>query len=697
MKIPNAFLVAIALSMVIGTGWGALTPVFQYSFPDSYNGTSTTIVDLSAAHNDGVMDSTGGYLSGQVPPGFAGGSLTGASGGHGRTNATNLLLNSAVAQAGGFTIDIWFLWEGTYTDIRKLIDYAGTDNLQTNGGRILFVFNDDIPNQSLAAPITGQKWYHCIAEFDTGGNEIVNGSITGTARLWIDDLSGAGLQLIASREMTKTNYGDGLNRPIGINRWAGGGGDWNQGRIFNPSVYLGVTDSAAMDPRPMDHQVLVTGNTLNWTYRDLYPVSGYDIYLDPNLPKVTAGDASVRVAENNPGTSFTAAAALLPDTQYYWRVDCREPNAPDPDILHPGIVWTFRTAPETPYVTANPKNQTVPAGSQAVFTVAGENQTQYAWYQSLDAATDTPADDKPVGTNSDTLTVVNVAAENEGYYFCVLSNAAGSATSKTAILAIQTLVARWQFEGDLLDLVGGFNGNPFNEPNYIDGSIAGGKALLLNGVSAVEVPYTNKLNTDSFTVMAWVKPTRTGNYQGIFSSRDLGPSKGYILYINPSDQWSFWTGNGSLVALGSPTVTFDQWSHVAVTFAATGITPDGLISGIKTLYLNGVRAATAEATLLLNTQRGLLIGAGANETVEHDFFVNGQIDDVQYYNYALDAFAIGRMYTDIVSDKPICVVNPTYDISGPDDTPDCKVDLHDLAALAGQWLDCYLLPEGFCL
>ncbi len=699
MKMREEYFMGIVLAVLAVTraGWGQLEPVFRYSFPASYDGSSTSILDLSSAHNDGAMDSMGGYLNGQVPPGFSGGSLTGASGGHGRTNATALLVNSVIEAAGGFTMEVWFQWEGTYTNVRKLIDYAGTENLQTNASRILFVFNSDVPNQSLAHPIVGQKWYHCIAEFDTRGNTVVNGSITGTARLWIDDLSGAGLQLVASREMTKTNFGDGLNRPIGINRWAGGGGDWNQGRIFNPAVYLGVSDSAAMDPRPMDHQILVSSHTLSWKVRDVYEVSGYDIYFDPNESKVAAGDASVRVAENQTETSYTFGSPLSADTQYYWRVDCREPNAPDADIIHQGEVWTFRSSPDTPFLTMDPKNRTVPAGSQAVFTVAGENQTTYTWYKSLDAAIDTPADDKMVGTNSDTLTVDNAALENEGYYFCVLSNAAGSATSKIAILAIQKLAARWPFEENLLEPVGNYNGYSFNEPNFIDGSIAGGKALLLNGVSAVEVPFTDKLNTDSFTVTAWVKPTRTGNYQAVVSSRDNAPWTGYILYITPSDQWSFWTANGTFTALGSPAVTFDQWSHVAITFHATDIASDGVISGVKILYLNGVRAATAEATLLTNSRRTLLIGAGANETAGYDFFLNGQIDEVQYYNYALNAFDIAGMYTDIVSDAPICVTNPLYDFSGPEGTPDCKVNLHDLAALAGQWLECNLLPEKFCL
>jgi hypothetical protein len=59
MKTKEAFftMVMLTILMMVGIGWGQLTPVFRYSFPESYNGSSNAIIDLSAAHNDGVMDS----------------------------------------------------------------------------------------------------------------------------------------------------------------------------------------------------------------------------------------------------------------------------------------------------------------------------------------------------------------------------------------------------------------------------------------------------------------------------------------------------------------------------------------------------------------------------------------------------------------------------------------------------------------
>ena len=38
--------------------------------------------------------------------------------------------------------------------------------------------------------------------------------------------------------------------------------------------------------------------------------------------------------------------------------------------------------------------------------------------------------------------------------------------------------------------------------------------------------------------------------------------------------------------------------------------------------------------------------------------------------------------------NPVCTSPPAGDITGPEDVPDCVVDLYDLAAMASSWLDC---------
>ncbi len=212
----------------------AVTPVFEYSFPSSYDGSSTTVTDLSGAGNDATMDLTGALVDDR-PAGFDSSlmSLTGSNGGHGATTAIDLLDNSLVAAAGGFTMDVWFNWDGNFTDVRKLIDYAGTEHLSTVNSQLRFALSDSA--FTVTFDIQANTWYHAVAVFDSEGNSVDgNGDLAGTMYLYVDDV------LVGSAAGTKSSFGDSLDRSIGINRWAGGGGDWNQGAIFNPAVYLGV-------------------------------------------------------------------------------------------------------------------------------------------------------------------------------------------------------------------------------------------------------------------------------------------------------------------------------------------------------------------------------------------------------------------------------------------------------------------------
>ena len=227
--------------MAVSAAQAALTTVIDYRFPDSYDGSSTTITDLGGAGNHGTMDTTGGYLAGDRPSAFAtGGSITGAAGGHGVTNAIDLLDNTLVETNGGFTMDVWFQWEGTYTDQRKIIDYAGTENLRTQNSKIEFAISNS--GTVLSADIVADQWYHVVGEFDTLGNTIDgNGDIAGEVRLWLDGT------LVDSSAATLTDFGDSLNRGIGINHHPTGS------EYFNPLVSLGVV------PEPATMSLLALG------------------------------------------------------------------------------------------------------------------------------------------------------------------------------------------------------------------------------------------------------------------------------------------------------------------------------------------------------------------------------------------------------------------------------------------------------
>jgi hypothetical protein len=218
------------------------TPVFEYSFPASWNGTGTTILDHSPAGNNGFSDGTLA-LSAAVPTGAAAGtqSIDTSAGGI-LTSATGLLNNSAVAAAGGFIFNCSFMWNGTdstsFGHTQKLIDYAGTESLQlvttTGSASLQMAFGDDTGGETVPVSTTIQPnvWYNVKLTFV---NTSLSGvDVTGTANLFVNG------SLVSSGSATKGTYGDNLNRNIGIGQLGANFGYLVgfKGDIYDPSVSL---------------------------------------------------------------------------------------------------------------------------------------------------------------------------------------------------------------------------------------------------------------------------------------------------------------------------------------------------------------------------------------------------------------------------------------------------------------------------
>jgi len=239
-----------AFAAMIGLGMpGAdAQPVFNYSFPASWNGTGTAITDLSGAGNNGTYDGTLA-LATAVPPGSPGGteSINTSSGGI-LTGASGSLSNSVVAAAGGFTYNLSFDWNGTdsssFGHTEKLIDYAGTESLQlitTAGGTatLEMVFGNDTGSTETVASSTtvaSNSWYNVKMTFNTTGNSLVAGDISGVESLYVNG------SLIGTASATKGTYGDSLDRPIGVGQLGANFGYLVgfKGDIYDPSVSLGV-------------------------------------------------------------------------------------------------------------------------------------------------------------------------------------------------------------------------------------------------------------------------------------------------------------------------------------------------------------------------------------------------------------------------------------------------------------------------
>ena len=84
----------------------------------------------------------------------------------------------------------------------------------------------------------------------------------------------------------------------------------------------------------------------------------------------------------------------------------------------------------------------------------------------------------------------------------------------------------------------------------INSSFAADFSLSFDGTNDyVEVPFATSMNpTGDFTVNVWVKTGASGAWQSAVTSRsasttcgeDTNQTSGYMLYIQPDEEWSFW-------------------------------------------------------------------------------------------------------------------------------------------------------------
>jgi hypothetical protein len=154
-----------------------------------------------------------------------------------------------------------------------------------------------------------------------------------------------------------------------------------------------------------------------------------------------------------------------------------------------------------------------------------------------------------------------------------------------------------------------------------------GLAQVFNGSThKIDVPYSPAFNTNTYTVSCWANVLGgSGTYRSPVTCRDvpgLNLTAGYVLYVEPTNGWSLWQGNGAAWAnvLG-PSITSNTWAHVAGTYDGTNMR----------LFVNGVQYGPIAAPLALNTARPLRIGAGRTESAG-DYWFNGMVDEVRVEN-----------------------------------------------------------------
>lgn len=442
---------------------------------------------------------------------------------------------------------------------------------------------------------------------------------------------------------------------------------------------------------------------LSWDAPDdpnVAQVLGYDVYLGMDETDVLNGEPSALVSAGQTTMTYDPVPDLSHDTTYFWRVETTvRLNDPNQTVtVDAGKVWHFSTLSSFPVITQQPADTIVEQMQTAVFTTAADSVSQisYQWYKSGDRANDTPDDDAIVaGAFSATLTLSSVTTDDEGYYYCRLSNPSVT-NSEAAALAVQRELAHWTMDQShydqanelYLDSASDYHAainTPGSVPAFDQGAAiptADGAVLFdpnTAGVASLLNPseYSNQL-----TLSAWVK----------WDGTPLGEFGNIILQKGPDYATAMWTwkvrqndtnfagsrfyNNFGLSAQTGNLIEANAWTHVCATW-------DGSAARV---YINGELAATDTSGALGTDSLGDLQITGSDN-------FPGVLDEVRVFNAAFDLTAIASELYSPVSGKSVCVdpddpVLATYDVND-----DCIVDLSDFAMMASHWMDCFAVPD----
>jgi len=233
---------------------------------------------------------------------------------------------------------------------------------------------------------------------------------------------------------------------VGIETWQyehdGGeglmAGMWSTGqprKEFGPHNLLSRVEVTHVDP-PNGAINVPTDQVLSWT-----PPFGM---IDPEF-RVYVWEQG---ASQGAGVE-TAETTLDPDlalgTAYWWQVDVKDPNEGGNPIWLPGKKWAFATESSDIFITSQPSDQMVDAGSEVTLAVVVESALtpfSYQWKK----------DGSDIGGAQDaTLVIANFAKADNGTYTCEITNGEATVETTGALVVAKEVLAYWPLDADLDD------------------------------------------------------------------------------------------------------------------------------------------------------------------------------------------------------------------------------------------------------
>lgn len=228
----------------------------------------------------------------------------------------------------------------------------------------------------------------------------------------------------------------------------------------DPGVFSATNRTFVFGPaldnqsQPVWIRVVALTATTGANSRDTFGLDNFSLTYDPLVgsPPVISNQPQDQVGIEAGPAAFQVGVSGLTPLAYQWQFNSTNlPNATNATLtllnLNFNQAGSYRVIvtnvygavtstvaqltvnPSPPSFTAHPVNQTVPAGSNATFSVsvAGTAPFFYQWLRnSTNLANATNA----------SLTITNVTSTNLGSFACIVSNAGGTVTSAPAVLAL---------------------------------------------------------------------------------------------------------------------------------------------------------------------------------------------------------------------------------------------------------------------
>ena len=302
-----------------------------------------------------------------------------------------------------------------------------------------------------------------------------------------------------------------------------------------------------------------------------------------------------------------------------------------------GFVQTFVIGgTNAPFITTNPTNITVAAGSDAAFFVRASGQPPLAFQWKFNGAI-------IPGATSSNCTIASVQLTNAGNYIVMVSNSYASIASSTvflsvlgpltnaagSVLAPTNMVNWWTADGNAMDIFGTNNATPINALSYTNGEAGlafhfDGSTSCLTVTGATNIPpgwtmclWVNRQNAPGGSASLMGDGTYALKLEQYNATRKVGLTQ---------------SGVGDYLFNPNYTAPAGKWTHLAFVGTSTSVR----------LYTNGVLAGSTNVSNFPLPRA--CIGADLLSGSQTDLML-GNLDEIQTFRRALSSSEINTIYS----------------------------------------------------